>query len=147
MEETLNQVCDLCGKEYEGLASEADQDSLCPVCKNMMSEGEVGGDQIIIRNIIDKPEDLIDDSLPLTPEEEDLDPFKEPDDAFVPYVIEVSAKKLNIRRGPGRTFEVVGLVSEGKTFTVYNEVAGYGIISLAQESTPKWVDLDYCKKR
>jgi hypothetical protein len=61
---------------------------------------------------------------------------------FEPYLARVAADVLNIRKGPGTNYGVVGTICDKGTYTIVEEKNGFGRL----KSGAGWISLDYVKK-
>lgn len=70
--------------------------------------------------------------------------------AFEPYLIKVTATGLNIRKGPGTNYPVVGLISGDAlkyAYTIVDEADGEGATKWGKlKSGAGWISLDWVKK-
>lgn len=67
---------------------------------------------------------------------------KEDPPSFVPYKAKVTANVLNIRKGPGTNYPVVGSVKKGEVYTIVEEQGDWGLL----KSRVGWVNLKYMQK-
>ena len=58
------------------------------------------------------------------------------------YLARVTANVLNIRKGPGTNYDVVGTIQDKGTYTIVEEKNGFGRL----KSGAGWISLDYVKK-
>ena len=74
----------------------------------------------------------------------DLTLIKDAEEAseFKPYIVKITASKLNYRKGPGTTYAVNGTVTKNQTFTIVEEQNGWGKL----KSGAGWISLNYTKK-
>jgi hypothetical protein len=64
----------------------------------------------------------------------------------VPYLVKVEVSDLNIRKGPGTTYERTGKYTGAGTFTIVEEVNGPGASKWGRlKSGAGWIALDYAK--
>lgn len=61
---------------------------------------------------------------------------------FEPYLTRVTADALNIRKGPGTNYGVVGQIKDRGVYTIVEEKNGFGRL----KSNAGWISLDYVKK-
>lgn len=62
------------------------------------------------------------------------------------YLVQVTAKDLNIRQGPGTNYPSNGFITPG-TYTIVKESSGQGSSLWGKlKSGAGWISLDYCKK-
>ena len=61
---------------------------------------------------------------------------------FGSYLARVTANVLNIRKGPGTNYDVVGTIQDRGTYTIVEEKNGFGRL----KSGAGWISLDYVKK-
>lgn len=67
--------------------------------------------------------------------------------SFTPYTVKVNTVSLNIRKGAGTNYAVVGSVKKGQTYTIVEEANGKGATKWGKlESGIGWISLDYCKE-
>lgn len=62
---------------------------------------------------------------------------------FEPYLVKITASKLNYRNGPGTNYAINGTVEEGQVFTIIEEKNGWGKL----KSGAGWIYLDYTEKK
>jgi N-acetylmuramoyl-L-alanine amidase len=64
------------------------------------------------------------------------------------YLVRVTASSLNIRKGAGTNYAVVGLITDKGTYTIIEESKGKGSDKGwgKLKSGAGWISLDYCKK-
>lgn len=69
------------------------------------------------------------------------------EEAFKPYMVEVSISNLNIRKGPGTNYGTAGVTGKG-VFTIVEEASGQGSSSGwgKLKSGAGWISLDYTKR-
>lgn len=75
--------------------------------------------------------------------------LKEPSSwSSVPYVIRITAKSLNVRKGPGTNYAVVKtLTNDPNAYTITEESSGSGATLWGRlKSGIGWISLDYTKK-
>jgi hypothetical protein len=66
---------------------------------------------------------------------------------FEPYLVKITAKALNIRKGPGTDTKIVGVIEGGGIFTIVEEREGKGATLWGKlKSGAGWISLDYTKK-
>ena len=65
---------------------------------------------------------------------------------FKPYLAKVTADVLNIRKGPGTNYDVVGQIKDHGTYTIVEEKNGWGLLKAYQKNRNGWISLNYCKK-
>ncbi len=64
----------------------------------------------------------------------------------VPYVVRITVTDLNIRKGPGTNYSVVGIIKPG-AYTIVSEATGQGATMWGKlKSGIGWVSLDFCEK-
>lgn len=63
--------------------------------------------------------------------------------AFTSYVVRVTADALNIRKGPGTNYEIVGCIRDKGSYTIVDEDNGWGKL----KSGAGWISLKYTEKR
>ena len=68
-----------------------------------------------------------------------------------PYTVKVATDYLNIRKGAGINYAIVGAIKDGGIYTIVDEATGAGATKwglLKSYSTDRngWISLDYCKK-
>ena len=62
--------------------------------------------------------------------------------SFKPYVVKITASALNIRKGPGMNYNIVGCISDRGVYTIVDESAGWGKL----KSGAGWIALNYTKR-
>lgn len=70
---------------------------------------------------------------------------------FIPYKVKVTADVLNIRKGAGTNYNVIGSIRDGGIYTIVDEAIGkgaskWGLLKSYQDSRGGWISLDYTKK-
>ena len=67
---------------------------------------------------------------------------------FKPYKVKVNASILNIRKGPGTNYNVVGDIRDRSVYTIVDESAGTGSTKGwgKLKSGAGWISLDWCTK-
>lgn len=70
---------------------------------------------------------------------------------FEPYRIRVTANVLNIRKGAGTNYSVVGSIKKGGVYTMVDEAAGagatkWGLLKAYSSGRNGWISLDYVEK-
>ena len=58
------------------------------------------------------------------------------------YMVKVTANALNIRKGPGTNYAIVGCITDKGSYTIVEENNGFGKL----KSGVGWISLDYTKK-
>lgn len=58
------------------------------------------------------------------------------------YLVKVDTESLNIRKGPGTTYEIKGTVKKGEVYTIIEEQGNWGKL----KSGAGWISLNYIKK-
>lgn len=58
---------------------------------------------------------------------------------FKPYTVKITASALNIRKGPGMNYNIVGCISDRGVYTIVDESAGWGKL----KSGAGWIALNY----
>ena len=61
---------------------------------------------------------------------------------FTPYLVKVTASRLNVRAGAGTGYKVNTVVKSGDVFTIVKESNGWGKLKSGQG----WISLSYTKK-
>ena len=74
--------------------------------------------------------------------------LKDPTSSSVPYIVRITAKALNVRKGPGTNYSVVKtLVNDQNAYTITEESSGTGATLWGRlKSGIGWISLDYTKK-
>ena len=62
---------------------------------------------------------------------------------FSPYLIEVTATVLNIRKGPGTNYAITGTIKNKGVYTIVEAKNGWGKL----KSGVGWICLKYTKKK
>ena len=66
---------------------------------------------------------------------------------FNPYLVRITAKSLNIRKGAGTNTEKIGCITDNGVYTIVEEKQGPGASLLGKlKSGAVWISLDYAKK-
>ena len=82
-------------------------------------------------------------------QEVEYDVVSEIQEAFEPYQVQVSIPYLNIRRGPGITYEKLGIFTGSGLFTIVKEEegegssAGWGLLEDYAGKEDRWISLEY----
>lgn len=64
-----------------------------------------------------------------------------------PYKVKVNTDYLNIRKGAGTNYAIVGAIEDCGTYTITEEKQGTGASAWGKlKSGAGWISLDYCKK-
>lgn len=64
---------------------------------------------------------------------------------FKSYLVKVVATVLNIRKGPGTNYAIVGSITKGGVYTIVDEAVGEGATKWGKlKSGAGWISLDYC---
>ena len=67
--------------------------------------------------------------------------------AFKPYIVKVTASVLNIRKGAGTNYAIVGSIKKNECYTMVAEANGKGATKWGKlKSGAGWISLDYVKK-
>ena len=61
---------------------------------------------------------------------------------FKPYLAKVTADVLNIRKGAGTNYAIVGTIKKGEVYTIVKESGSWGFL----KSGAGWISLNYVKK-
>lgn len=61
---------------------------------------------------------------------------------FKSYAVKVTASELNIRKGPGTSYDIVGCIKDKGTYTIVEENNGWGKL----KSGAGWISLKYTEK-
>ena len=64
------------------------------------------------------------------------------------FSVKVNVASLNIRKGAGKNFAVVGCISDGGTYAIINESKGKDSVNGWGElkNGKGWISLDYCTR-
>ena len=67
---------------------------------------------------------------------------------FTPYMVKVTADALNIRKGPGTNYDIVGIIQDGGkcAYTIVDEENGFGLLKSYVDKRNGWISLNYTKK-
>ena len=72
---------------------------------------------------------------------------EEKPETFTPYIVRITDDELNVRKGPGMTYDVVTVVKKGEAYTIvdvkYNGPTPWGKL----KSGAGWISLNYTEKR
>lgn len=67
---------------------------------------------------------------------------------FKPYLVNVTTNGLNIRKGPGTNFAIVGVIKNKGIYTIVDEATGAGAKLWGKlKSGAGWISLDFTHKR
>ena len=67
---------------------------------------------------------------------------RQPAVTFKSYLVRVNTDSLNIRKGPGTEYAVVGAIRDRGTYTIVEQSGTWGKL----KSDAGWISLNYCKK-
>lgn len=67
---------------------------------------------------------------------------KQAESSFKPYIVRITASALNIRKGPGMNYDIVGCISDRGSYTIVDESAGWGKL----KSGAGWIALNYTSR-
>lgn len=69
---------------------------------------------------------------------------------FKPYLVKITAKTLNVRKGAGQKHKVVTKVKKGEVYTIVdvkmNGKTKWGLLKSGKEHRDMWISLNYTKK-
>ena len=60
-----------------------------------------------------------------------------------PFIVQITASSLNVRRGPGTNYAVAQTVSKGQAFTIVQQQGGWGKL----KSGAGWISLKYTARK
>lgn len=60
-----------------------------------------------------------------------------------PFVVQITASRLNVRKGPGTSYAVAQTVSKGQSFTIVQQQGGWGKL----KSGAGWISLKYTARK
>lgn len=60
-----------------------------------------------------------------------------------PFIVQITASSLNVRRGPGTNYAVAQTVSKGQVFTIVQQQGGWGKL----KSGAGWISLKYTARK
>ena len=66
---------------------------------------------------------------------------------FQSYIVTIDTTTLNIRKGPGTSYDKVGTAKQGDVVTIVAEQNGWGLLKAYEKNRDGWVSLDYVKKK
>lgn len=69
---------------------------------------------------------------------------------FIPYLAKVTATSLNIRKGPGTNYDIIGRITNQAIYTIIDESFGegatrWGLLKSHANKRDGWISLDYTK--
>jgi len=65
---------------------------------------------------------------------------------YLPYKVRVTTNSLNIRKGAGKNYDVVGKITDGGVYTIIEEKDGQGAAKWGRLKSEKgWISLDFAK--
>lgn len=70
-------------------------------------------------------------------------PKDETTHTFAPYAVKVNTTSLNVRKGAGTNYAIVGTVKKGQVYTILEEATGTGAKKWGKIKSG-WISLDYC---
>lgn len=70
---------------------------------------------------------------------------------FTPYLVRVTTDTLNIRKGAGTNYGIVGTIKDKGTYTIVDESTGigaakWGLLKSYKDNRNGWISLDYTKR-
>lgn len=75
---------------------------------------------------------------------------KEKKESFKPYLVKITAKTLNVRKGAGTKHKVVTKVKKGEVYTIVdvkmNGKTKWGLLKSGVENKDMWISMNYAKK-
>lgn len=80
------------------------------------------------------------------PETEKPEATKPADDAFVPYLVKITADVLNVRKGAGTKYDIATTVKEGEVYTIVQEKKNGSTKWGKLKSGIGFISLNYTKK-
>lgn len=60
-----------------------------------------------------------------------------------PFIVQITASSLNVRKGPGTSYAVAQTVSKGQSFTIVQQQSGWGKL----KSGAGWISLKYTARK
>lgn len=60
-----------------------------------------------------------------------------------PFIVQITASRLNVRKGPGTSYAVAQTVSKGQSFTIVQQQGGWGKL----KSGAGWISLKYTARK
>ena len=63
-----------------------------------------------------------------------------------PYIVQITADVLNIRKGPGTNYPVVGQIKDKGKYTMMEEQNGFGLLKAYSGKRNGWISLKYTQK-
>ena len=100
---------------------------------------EVAGDRVVLGKSEDGKYNI---SSPVNIKYLNLIKDAEQASVFSPYIVRITAGKLNYRQGPGTNYKVYGQVLKNQVYTIIKEKNGWGKL----KSGAGWISLEYTKK-
>lgn len=103
---------------------------------------EVSGDRAVINESEDKKNAInspinVKYLIPVEAQEK-----VEEKEEFEPYLVKVTAARLNYRQGPGTSYKVKGIIKKNEIYTIVDEENGWGKL----KSGAGWIKLEYTSK-
>lgn len=65
---------------------------------------------------------------------------------FTPYIVKITANKLNVRKAPNTTAAVVTILSKDSAYTIIEEKGDWGLLKSFAEKKDGWINLAYTEK-
>ena len=62
------------------------------------------------------------------------------------YMVRITAKALNVRKGPSMEQSIVNVVSRGGAYTIVDEESGWGLLKAYASMRDGWIDLKHTQK-
>lgn len=65
---------------------------------------------------------------------------------FEPYIVKITAYRLNFRSAPGTHGHVIGQIKQNERYTIVDEENGWGLLKSYAKNRNGWINLDYATK-
>lgn len=65
---------------------------------------------------------------------------------FEPYIVKITAYRLNYRSAPGTHGKIIGQLKENERYTIVDEENGWGLLKSYAKNRNGWINLDYAVK-
>jgi hypothetical protein len=71
--------------------------------------------------------------------------------ALSPYLVKVNVDSLNIRKGAGTNYGIIGSIEDKGVYTIVDEATGngatkWGLLKSYKNNRNGWISLDFCEK-
>lgn len=68
------------------------------------------------------------------------------DEEFEPYIVKITAYRLNFRSAAGTHGKIIGQIKQNERYTIVDEENGWGLLKSYAKNRNGWINLDYAVK-